>query len=317
MKSTSIMIIMCALMGCTEPIKNSGKVQDEVVGASSKNAKSTNNPNLGNTNTQVINSEDLIGHWVGWFESDMGNDDESFYPEEGYYWGRENKITISFEQIQGEVVKGHSIVAGNTRPFTGTIKKSGEDFSITLDEPGDDKYDGKFTIQLKKNAKELQGTWKAFKAIQINKRKFVLTKKIFNYNPKQAIENSNMYVDWNRTNIEKYKDEYEEEVYESISYSIATGEFSTINGSATLLKRSDLENLSKGDLRIIRNAIYARHGYSFKNRPLRIFFDAQEWYMPISTDVKEKLTDIEKKNIQLLLQFEKNATEYYDTFGRG
>jgi hypothetical protein len=50
---------------------------------------------------------------------------------------------------------------------------------------------------------------------------------------------------------------------------------------------------------------------------LRIFFDAQEWYMPISTDVKEKLTDIEKKNIQLLLQFEKNATEYYDTFGRG
>ncbi|MFN5736909.1 MAG: YARHG domain-containing protein, partial [Flavobacteriales bacterium] len=165
--------------------------------------------------------------------------------------------------------------------------------------------------------KELQGTWKAFKAIQIDKRKFVLTKKIFNYNRNQAIENSKMYVDWNRTNIEKYKDEYEEEVYESISYSIATGEFSTVNGSATLLKRSDLENLSKGDLRIIRNAIYARHGYSFKNRPLRIFFDAQEWYMPISTDVKEKLTDIEKKNIQLLLQFEKNATEYYDTFGRG
>jgi hypothetical protein len=317
MKSTSIMIVMCALMGCTEPIKNSEKVQDEVVGAGSKNAKGANNPNLGNTNTQVINSEDLIGHWVGWFESDMGNDDESFYLEEGYYWGRENKITISFEQIEGEVVKGHSIVAGNHRPFAGTIKKSGEDFSITVNEPGDDKYDGKFTIQLKKNAKELQGTWKAFKAIQIDKRKFVLTKKIFNYNRNQAIENSKMYVDWNRTNIEKYKDEYEEEVYESISYSIATGEFSTVNGSATLLKRSDLENLSKGDLRIIRNAIYARHGYSFKNRPLRIFFDAQEWYMPISTDVKEKLTDIEKKNIQLLLQFEKNATEYYDTFGRG
>ncbi|MFZ9583244.1 MAG: YARHG domain-containing protein [Crocinitomicaceae bacterium] len=317
MKSTSIMIIMCALMGCTEQIKNSEKVQDEVVGAGSKNAKGANNPNLGNTNTQVIYSEDLIGHWVGWFESDMGNDDKSFYLDEGYYWGRENKITISFEQIEGEVVKGHSIVAGNHRPFTGNIKKSGEDFSITVNEPGDDKYDGKFTIQLKKNAKELQGTWKAFKAIQIDKRKFVLTKKIFNYNPNQAIENSKMYVDWNRTNIEKYKNEYEEEVYESISYSIATGEFSNINASATLLKRSDLENLSKGDLRIIRNAIYARHGYSFKNRPLRIFFDAQEWYMPISTDVKAKLTDLEKKNIQLLLQFEKNATEYYDTFGRG
>ncbi|MFN5849409.1 MAG: YARHG domain-containing protein, partial [Chitinophagales bacterium] len=65
------------------------------------------------------------------------------------------------------------------------------------------------------------------------------------------------------------------------------------------------------------NMIYARHGYSFKNRPLRVFFDAQEWYIPVHTDIKKDLTEIEKKNIQLLLKYEKNAKEYYDYFGRG
>ena len=73
----------------------------------------------------------------------------------------------------------------------------------------------------------------------------------------------------------------------------------------------------KTKLRVIRNMIYARHGYSFKNRPLRVFFDAQEWYIPVNTDIKKDLTEIEKKNIQLLLKFEKNAKEYYDYFGRG
>ena len=56
---------------------------------------------------------------------------------------------------------------------------------------------------------------------------------------------------------------------------------------------------------------------SFKNRPLRIFFDAQEWYIPVNIDIKSNLTEIEKENIQLLLKYEKNAVEYYDSFGRG
>jgi hypothetical protein len=83
-----------------------------------------------------------------------------------------------------------------------------------------------------------------------------------------------------------------------------------------MLSKNDLENLKKGDLLIIRNTIYARHGFSFKNRPLRIFFDAQEWYMPVNMNIKPQLTEIEKKNIQLLLKYEKNSIEYYDSFGR-
>ena len=84
-----------------------------------------------------------------------------------------------------------------------------------------------------------------------------------------------------------------------------------------MLKKADVENLKKGDLTIIRNTIYARHGYSFKNRPLRVFFDAQPWYIPVHTDITTDFTDIEIKNIELLMSFEENAAEYYDSFGRG
>jgi 3'-phosphoadenosine 5'-phosphosulfate sulfotransferase len=38
--------------------------------------------------------------------------------------------------------------------------------------------------------------------------------------------------------------------------------------------------------------------------------------MPVFSDVTKDLTEIEKKNIALLLRYEENAKEYYDHFGR-
>ena len=75
--------------------------------------------------------------------------------------------------------------------------------------------------------------------------------------------------------------------------------------------------MKRGDIYILRNTIYARHGYSFKYRPLRVFFDKQSWYIPMNTNIKDDFTEIEKQNIKLLLRYEKNAKEYYDSFGRG
>lgn len=89
------------------------------------------------------------------------------------------------------------------------------------------------------------------------------------------------------------------------------------NASTQELTIAEVSNLKKGDLFILRNAIYARHGYSFKNPQLRAYFDAQTWYIPASTDVKDLLTETEKQNISLLLRYERNAKEYYDVFGRG
>ena len=68
---------------------------------------------------------------------------------------------------------------------------------------------------------------------------------------------------------------------------------------------------------MLRNSIYARHGYSFRKRQLRAYFDKQDWYIPVHANIKSDLTEIEKKNIQLLLKYEEHAEEYYDEFGRG
>jgi len=317
MKYISIFLLAISISGCSEQIKSDKKVQDEVI-TSSSNETAKSHTLVGNNNLIVKNEEDLIGNWVGWFEPDM-EENKIFFIDDAMSWGRENKITISLEEINGEEVKGHSIVAGNYRPFSGTISDSDSEFTLNLKEPGDDQYDGSFQITMKKNQKTLSGKWKAYKGIEINKRKYNLTKKLFKYNQNQELENSKRYVDWTNLKTTKFKQEFEGEIYEDISttFSSATESIYTINASNRLLTKKEVENLKKGDLLIIRNTIYARHGFSFKNRPLRIFFDAQEWYMPVNTDIKSNLTEIEKKNIQLLLKYEKNAVEYYDYFGRG
>lgn len=44
------------------------------------------------------------------------------------------------------------------------------------------------------------------------------------------------------------------------------------------LKKSDLKGLSKEELRIARNEIYARHGRMFDDKNLQKYFDSQSWY---------------------------------------
>jgi hypothetical protein len=72
-----------------------------------------------------------------------------------------------------------------------------------------------------------------------------------------------------------------------------------------LLTVSELQALSMQELRIMRNEIYARHGYIFKKKELMSHFSDQPWYKPCNTNVDHLLTDIEKKNIELIKQFER------------
>lgn len=242
------------------------------------------------------------------------------YGDEGLAWFRENKINISIDFISPEnKVSGHSVVAGNDRPFEGSMKENKDAFIFEVAEPGNDKYDGKFSFTIAKNDSTLKGTWRAYKKIEIPQREYELKKKIFKYDKNQMLSYSKRYGDWEKTKRVESTDEGELDVYGDYydKFSAATDKIYEINASAKLLTKEEVENLKKGDLLIIRNTIYARHGYSFKNRPLRVFFDAQPWYIPVHTDIKSELTSIEKQNIKLLLRYEKNAEEYYDSFGRG
>ena len=263
----------------------------------------------------------MLGFWVGYFKKDEKNDysEKTLYVDEGYIWNRENKINISIDQIKDSIVIGHSVVAGNDRPFKGIIKKEKDNsYSFKVKEPGNHKYDGEFVFTI--NDGRLKGKWTAYNEIDIKKRKYDLEKKDFTYDPNISLETSKEYVNWNKVLETKEEVEMEENEFEewiSREFASATDLIYKINASNTLLSKTEVENLKKGDLTIIRNTIYARHGYSFKNRPLRVFFDAQSWYIPVHTNIKDDFTELEKKNIQLLLRYEKNASEYYDYFGRG
>ena len=70
------------------------------------------------------------------------------------------------------------------------------------------------------------------------------------------------------------------------------------------------------NVEIIKNAIDARHGYSFKKQTYRNFFEYTDWYVPVSNNVDAELTPLEKENIVLLSRFTKYAEDHYDTFGR-
>jgi hypothetical protein len=75
------------------------------------------------------------------------------------------------------------------------------------------------------------------------------------------------------------------------------------------LDRMDVESLapSKHDKKIMRNEIYARHGYIFQTEDMRNYFNNQSWYTPRYSDVSSMLTAIEKYNIELIKYAETGA----------
>lgn len=71
------------------------------------------------------------------------------------------------------------------------------------------------------------------------------------------------------------------------------------------LKEEELLVYTKAELRILRNEIYAFHGYTFDSQDLIEHFNTQSWYKPIGKEVIENMNKYEKQNINLMLKLEK------------
>ncbi len=78
--------------------------------------------------------------------------------------------------------------------------------------------------------------------------------------------------------------------------------------SSKLLTEADLAGLSKSQLQLARNEIFARHGRIFKKQELQKFFESKTWYKPSSTynykNDNLNLTEIELKNANFILAYE-------------
>lgn len=76
------------------------------------------------------------------------------------------------------------------------------------------------------------------------------------------------------------------------------------HASTQYLNANELRYLSKQDLLLMRNEIFARHGYIFKRDDLYNHFITKPWYNPRFKDVSRLLSPIEKANINLIKGFE-------------
>ena len=70
------------------------------------------------------------------------------------------------------------------------------------------------------------------------------------------------------------------------------------------LTYEDIVGLTKEELRLLRNEIFARHGYIFQSEDLANHFAQFDWYTPISSNVFGELSAIEKANVDFLKKYE-------------
>jgi hypothetical protein len=71
-----------------------------------------------------------------------------------------------------------------------------------------------------------------------------------------------------------------------------------------VIRAEQLSDLSRRDLRILRNTIYARHGRKFKSKLLQAYFDDMSWYKADPKFSEKKLTKVDVTNIRMIKSVE-------------
>ena len=225
---------------CNSPIR------DEKARATMEPGADTNSSEISSTSGTIeFGQPGSTVFWVGYFLNAESEDEaykKDVYAGEVFIWTRENKINICIDNIEGEKVKGHSVVAGSNRPFAGTVKTENGISKFDVKEPGDNKYDGAFSFTI--NDTLLEGTWKSFKKIEIPNRKYKFKKRTFAYDPDIMLDKNKRFVDWEKR-MNANPPEAGEGDPEDATFASATDLIFKINASNKLLTKKEVENLKK------------------------------------------------------------------------
>lgn len=156
---------------------------------SCRDAKKTNEQKKAVQIAQPEIHKELYGFWVGNFYSE----DELEY--DGDMIDALKKLSINIKKITKDTVVAQSVVSGNSRPLLGKLSDDGGKITFVLNEPGTEKYDGKFEITLVGDT--LTGKWNAYKKeLKWPEKEFKLLKKKFEYNADLMLPSESNYVDW-------------------------------------------------------------------------------------------------------------------------
>lgn len=268
-----------------------------------------------NENLTITTQEDLIGSWTGY----LSFADTSL--KEEYLFDNGDMISIHVDSIRQNQAFAHSVFLGKTEPLIGSFEELSGVFFFQLKHTQKGRLNGQFQLSIPKSKDEMFGVWEpSNQHIDAFDGKFSLKKRIFKYDPANQTLDEALYVDWSKYKIDSIyiesKDVEEGFTFEEESYLSTTERVYEKNASAEELTKEFVENLTKADIFILRNSIYARHGYAFEYPSLTAFFGQFDWYVPLSNDITGSLTDLELKNLEILLRYEAYAEEYYDVFGR-
>jgi hypothetical protein len=80
-----------------------------------------------------------------------------------------------------------------------------------------------------------------------------------------------------------------------------------------LVAEEMLKGLSLYELRLLRNEVYARRGRAFRTEWLSQYFYSQPWYDPREDYAEPELSDVEKKNIETIVGYERKVKDSLST----
>ena len=93
-----------------------------------------------------------------------------------------------------------------------------------------------------------------------------------------------------------------------LTQTAAQGNYILPDSASSYLTEADLAGLTKEELRLARNEIYARHGRIFKDADLNAYFMSKSWYTPLyepeQFDEDAMFNEYEKANRQLISDYE-------------
>lgn len=137
--------------------------------------------------------------------------------------------------------------------------------------------------------------------------------KIKTYLPVSEHDKNNYCETWNFYKWTPFKHSYildKSVTQEQMKNAIVPKDYFAYNGLKfskldSRLTDKDLQSLDKAQLRLMRNAVYARHGRMFKSMDLQSLWECYAWYRPNPDYSDDLLTETDRANIELIREFER------------
>lgn len=107
------------------------------------------------------------------------------------------------------------------------------------------------------------------------------------------------------SNIEKSEDSEKDPYEEEETDGVDPNQRYLFQTDMAVISEDELIGYDKETLSLVRNEIYARHGYIFKNKDLQSHFEGNDWYEPNPNFSESLLNEIEKENIKVITNYEK------------